>query len=105
MMTIIAISLLCSNCATLLERTTSTPNYEKPYPATKMNIEAVGTGITGPDNSHDWRCAGPFDSASGRIAFGISALLDLPFSLAFDTLFLPFDLASKSKPSHTEVAE
>ncbi|MCH1497987.1 MAG: YceK/YidQ family lipoprotein [Akkermansiaceae bacterium] len=66
-------------------------DYKKPYPATKMNIDAVGTGITGPDNSYERRCAGPFDSPSGRIVFGIGALLDLPFSLAFDTLFLPFD--------------
>ncbi len=76
------------------------------YPATKLNVEAIGGGIDGPDDNFDLhRCAGPLDSVRGRLIFGIGALFDLPFSLTFDTIFLPFDLASKSEPSQTEVAE
>jgi len=65
--------MMCSGCATLLARFEDSGfiSFHKDgfYPATRMDIEFI------------------------RIdpVLGVFSLLDLPMSLAFDTLFTPYD--------------
>ena len=61
--------------------TYSTFNEPKIYSATRMGIDAVKTKV-----SKEWGTDGHF----GALMLGIVIFIDLPFSLVFDTILLPY---------------
>jgi len=85
---IILIGFICSGCATALSRAYIASGYSDSlgiYPATKMDTEALMYFPQAWKEESKLECLFecPF------------ILLDYPFSLTFDTLFLPFDLYRK----------
>ncbi len=85
-------AILLSNCATSYVRSDVDSSPGGLYPATKFNGEAiVGTGLKGEPlfemEDPDYR-----EPTSTRVLTGVGSLIDLPFSIVTDTLFLPLDI-------------
>lgn len=77
---VLAVTLLCSSCSTLGVRSDSA-SYGEFYPATKNDI----TIMNGQRPGSNWLVP------SGTVTF--FTVLDIPFSVLTDTVFLPIDLA------------
>ena len=85
-------ALMLSSCATSMVRSDVNAVSEGLYPATRFNGEAiVGTGFKGEPlfESADPNYREP---TSTRVLTGVGSLIDLPFSIVTDTLFLPMDI-------------
>ena len=88
-----------SGCATAFVRTGSTVDPQLVFPATTFDAEFFWeTGVKGkplftgfdPNDRN-----GPV----ARMAYSVGAIIDLPFSIAFDTILLPVDLTRSKAPS------
>lgn len=80
-----------SGCATALVRQENPTKVDHPYPATVFDVQAfwvVGVGGEPPFTMADPEAR---NSTGERILYGAGSVFDLPFSIAFDTLLLPFD--------------
>lgn len=74
--------LLQSGCATVVVRSSRSEFDEKVYPATQLNVEVID-GLLHPGTS--------IFAERSVVGAGLNCL-DIPFSMIFDTLFLPIDL-------------
>ncbi len=82
-----AMVIFLSGCASILMRNECSNGVAPPYIGTITDAQIItGTG--------DWRFYG--------CALAPYGLLDLPFSIAFDTLLLPFDLLARYQATHPD---
>lgn len=82
---------MCS-CATSYVRSDVSSTSTGLYPATKFNAEAiVETGFKG-EPLFEMEDPNYKEPTSTRALTGVGSLIDLPFSIVTDTLFLPLDL-------------
>lgn len=78
---LVALLLASSGCATLDYRGHGKARDQKPFPATWANCKVIGHVLS---EGHE---------ASAFIVF--TNVVDLPFSLLFDTVLLPYDLVDR----------
>lgn len=86
------VAIFLSGCASVLVRQDTRPSRELIYGATRFDAAALWeAGMRGQPM---FTTANPADRMQPllRIAVSVGSLLDLPFSLASDAVFLPFDL-------------
>jgi uncharacterized protein YceK len=99
-----AVIITCG-CATALVRSDGTDDPGHVYPATAFDGQFLwNAGIKGEPlfARHDPRDRnGPVT----RIACGVGAVVDLPFSIVFDTLLLPLDLTRSRTAAEDNEAE
>src|SRR6185436_19644503 len=84
--------VITSGCATAFVRSKSTVEPEHVYPATAFDARFFWeSGVKGEPL---FATTDPNDrnSPMARLAFGTGAIIDLPFSVVFDTLLIPVDL-------------
>lgn len=88
--------LLMSGCATALVRSKDAVEHRHVYPATVLDAKFFwDAGLKGEPLfvSADPKARnGPVK----RVAYGVGAIVDAPFSVAFDTLLLPVDLMRRN---------
>ncbi|MDX1680920.1 MAG: YceK/YidQ family lipoprotein [Akkermansiaceae bacterium] len=94
-LSLFALCLLLGGCATSFVRSDINSSSTELYPATRFNAEAiVETGMKGEPlfvmEDPDYR-----EPTSTRVLTTVVSLIDLPFSLVTDTLFLPWDWKSR----------
>jgi uncharacterized protein YceK len=96
--------MVTSGCATLEVRQSSYPPIQSTayYPATTADIRVMGWALTGAEVSLHTLLGPPETCWPLTPLFLAGALLDLPFSLVFDTLLLPADLAHARNRRMTE---
>ena len=89
------VALLASGCATSYVRDTTHPQGRQIgpafYPATDADVEFIWWALKGAELQIDPVLHGKFWVLTPFCVVG--ALVDLPFSLLLDTLFLPADIA------------
>ena len=80
--------LSCQSCATIVRDGIYSPamnNKITPlYPATSIDVVCMGNALTGTEN----------------FMYLFGGLIDLPFSLVFDTILLPHDIYDESKSEY-----
>ena len=86
--------LSLSGCATMMTRV---PNewslpVQEAYPATRMDAGAIGACFRGETFFHH-SDAGWIRRTAGYTIAPLFFIIDMPFSLVFDTIFFPFDIA------------
>ena len=95
--------LLTSGCATALIRSDGIADSEHVYPATVVDAQLFSeVGIKGKPlfaSTDPKTRTGPVN----RLAYGVGAVIDMPFSIVFDTVLLPVDLIGTNRiETHTE---
>ena len=78
------ICCLCSGCATVITRSYDSSgwiHFRGAYPATRFEADIIGSG-SGSDPLYPLFIAG--------------SIIDLPLSVVFDTLLLPYDLLKEN---------
>jgi uncharacterized protein YceK len=93
--------LLTSGCATVFVRSKSTVDPQHVFPATAFDGQFFWqSGIKGEPL---FVTVDPKERLNpvARFACGVGSIIDLPFSIVFDTLLLPFDL-SRDRSGDTE---
>ena len=94
--------LATSGCATAFVRSKNTVDPQHVFPATAFDGEFVfEAGLKGEP------LFAPADpkarnSPPARVAFCVGAIIDLPFSVVFDTILLPADLFRARAPAEDE---
>ena len=89
--------LLTSGCATAFVRAKSTTDPQHAFPATAFDGQFFWhSGV------HGEPLLAPADpkvrlNPVARFACGVGGIIDLPFSIVFDTILLPFDLSRGRK--------
>jgi uncharacterized protein YceK len=92
------VCFICSGCATYMARSedgsrgsngflTWKSDTRGVYPATRMEAELIGYGAL--TSAHDLFSNPPL--SIGLAALTVCMVVDFPFSLALDTLLLPYD--------------
>lgn len=85
---LLALAICINSCATAFVRSDPPDSV---YPATEFDLVAIGKG--GVKGDPPFAAApGERSSVPARIIITLGGLIDLPYSLVFDTLFLPFDV-------------
>lgn len=96
---LVALAACTNSCATALVRSNDSP--PSIYPATQLDAEAIWeSGVLGGPifpMPHGER-----NNIPGRIMITLGGLIDLPISLAIDTVLLPFDLYHVASPARDE---
>ena len=90
--------MITSGCSTVFVRSESTVNPEHVFPATAFDAQFLWqNGVKGEPlfATVDPKERG---SPAARSAYVVGAILDLPFSVAFDTILLPVDLTRSRAP-------
>jgi uncharacterized protein YceK len=91
--------LITSGCATAFVRSKNTAVPEPVFPATTFDAQFFWeSGVKGEPlfATNDPKVKnGPL----ARLAYGLGGIIDLPFSIVFDTILLPFDLSRPKTPA------
>jgi uncharacterized protein YceK len=88
--------VITSGCATAFVRSENTVDPQQVYPATAFDGQMFWkAGVKGEPL---FATVDPKDRSAPvtRIAYGVGAIIDLPFSIVFDTVLLPLDLTRSS---------
>ena len=84
--------LMTSGCATVLVRSPGADDGEHVFPATVFDAEMFWeVGVKG-EPLFEMADRDAKSSPFARFAYGLGAIIDMPFSIAFDTILLPVDL-------------
>jgi uncharacterized protein YceK len=97
--------VITSGCATAFVRSESTVDPQHVYPATAFDGEFFWkAGVKGEPL---FATVDPKDRNGPvtRIAYGVGAIIDLPFSIVFDTVLLPLDLTRSKAPARDRGTE
>ena len=90
-----AILLLTSGCATVFVRSKSTVDPQHVFPATAFDGQFFWhSAIKGEPL---FATVDPNERLNpvARFAYGVGSIIDLPFSIVFDTILLPVDLSRR----------
>ena len=94
----VASTVIMSGCATSFVRSKNTVDPQHVFPATTFDAQFFwDSGIKGRPL---FATADPDDrnGLATRFAYGVGAVVDLPLSIAFDTILLPVDLFRPKAP-------
>jgi len=102
-----ALAIFLCSCMTTMVRSDERPSPEKTYEATRGDLaflweagvkgEPLFYGIPANQSVQDYQP--PKTGFLSRLTISMGCLIDLPFSIISDTLFLPFDLFLPKKTS------
>ncbi len=91
--------VITSGCATTFVRSESTVAPQHVFPATAFDGQFFwNSGVKGEPlfATGDPKAK---NGAVARVAYGFGAIIDLPFSIVFDTILLPIDLTRSGTPA------
>src|ERR1041385_5941497 len=94
--------LIMSGCATAFVRSKSTVDPQHVFPATTFDAKFFwNSGVKGEPL---FATVEPNDRTgpARRLAYGAGGIIDLPFSLVFDIVLLPFDLSRQKTSSEDD---
>src|SRR5262245_24024978 len=89
--------LMTSGCATAFVRSKSTVDPEHAFPATAFDAQCFwNAGVKGEPL---FATVDPTQKNNpvARVAYAVGGVIDLPFSILFDTILLPVDLSRPRK--------
>ena len=95
--------VITSGCATVFVRSESSPEHV--FPATTFDAQFLwDDGVKG---EPVFVASDPEDRSSpvARLAYVLGGILDLPFSITFDTILLPLDLSRSGAPAGNKDAK
>jgi len=94
LLTLLAILLLCSGCASMIRHSTSASysnSHSYPYCGVVYDGCIIAGGLTGEsisDSGHN----GGADAVFSSLTTVLLGIADLPFSFCLDTVLLPYDI-------------
>ena len=93
------VTLTCGGCATAFLRSDGPADSRQVYPATKFDGQIFWSAAVKGEPLYVSVDPNERNGALTRVAHGIGAIVDLPFSIVFDTMFLPLDLSRPAPPA------
>src|SRR5436190_676186 len=89
--------LFMSGCATVFMRLQSNSHPEQVFPATTFDAGFFWDAAVKGEPLFARLNSDQKNGPVARLAYGVGSIIDLPFSIAFDTLLLPLDLLRPKK--------
>ena len=94
---------LFASCATIGKRTDIAADHPRGlYPATRADIRGTGRYWRNEIQIDPWGMNSQRPNILEKLLWSAFAAIDLPFSLATDTIGLPWDLAEKQRLNNNE---